>query len=127
MTVTIKRLMRIEMKTFQVHMNFNAHVLTNVFFGCGIVQFNSKQTKELKIIYDLPMIRKLGLDDNFPRKLLHVQKQRLGIGSIEPNTVIEMLVMRFHVGNKRLQGDVSKIIEVHEENSFIDSGMTKEG
>ena len=34
--------------------------------------------------------------------------------------------MRLHVGSKRLQGDLSKMIEVHEENSFIDSGLRKE-
>ena len=29
--VTIRRLMRIEMKSCQAHMHFNTHVLTNVF------------------------------------------------------------------------------------------------
>ena len=38
-----------------------------------------------------------------------------------------MLEMIFHVGNNIFQGDVNKIIEVHEENSFIDSGLRKEG
>ena len=38
-----------------------------------------------------------------------------------------MLSIRLHVGNKRLQGDVSKMLEVHEEKSFVDSGLTKEG
>ena len=72
------------------------------------------------------MIRKLGIGDYLPSKLLHVQKPRLGIGLIEPNTVIDTLEIRLCVGNKRLEGDVSKIVEVHEENIFIDSGMTKE-
>ena len=36
-----------------------------------------------------------------------------------------MLATRLWVGNKRLQGDLSKIIEVHEENSFIDSVLRK--
>ena len=63
--VTIKKLMRTEMKTHQVHMCFNTCMLTNVFFGCDIVKFNEKQLREFKIIYEIPMIRKLGLGDNF--------------------------------------------------------------
>ena len=54
------------------------------------------------------MIRKLGLGKNFPRKLLHAQKYVLGAGLIEPNTAIDMLAMKPHVGSKRFQGRVSK-------------------
>ena len=63
----IKKLMRTEIKTHKVCVCFNVHVLTNVFFGCGIVHFNEEQIKELKRIYEIPMIRKLVLGDNFPR------------------------------------------------------------
>ena len=38
-----------------------------------------------------------------------------------------MLAVRLHVGNKQLQGDVSKTLEVREENSFVDVRLTKEG
>ena len=62
------------------------------------------------------MIRKLWLGNNFPRKLLHAQKPRIG----------DILAIRLHVVNKRLQCDVIKIVDVHEENIFIDSGITKE-
>ena len=61
-----------------------------------------KQIKELKRIYEIPMIRNLGLGDNFPRKLLHVQKIRLGVRFIEPKKVIDILAMRLCVGSKRL-------------------------
>ena len=36
-----------------------------------------------------------------------------------------MNTMILWVGKRRLQGDLSKIIEAHEENSFIDSGLRK--
>ena len=49
------------------------------------------------------------------------------VGLISSNAAIDMLVIRLFVGNKRLQGDLSKIIEVHEEYSFIDSDLRKEG
>ena len=83
-------------------MHFNMHVLNNVIFGCSGVHFNAKQTNELKRIYELPMIRKLGLRDNFPRELLHAQKSILVIGLIEPNIMIDMLAIPLYVGNKLL-------------------------
>ena len=46
---------------------------------------------------------------------------------IAPNKVIDILATRSWVGSKILQGDLSKIIDVHEENSFIDSGLRKKG
>ena len=84
------------MKKCQDYMHFNVRILTN-FFGCSTFQFNEKQINELKIIYKLPMIIKLGLGDNFPLKLLHSQKSNLGIGLIKPNTVIDTLVIRLHI------------------------------
>ena len=38
-----------------------------------------------------------------------------------------MNVMRLYVGTKQLQGDLSKIREVHEVDSFINSSLRKEG
>ena len=54
------------------------------------------------------MIRKLGLGENIPRKLLCVQKSFLGIGLREPNTATDILTIKLHIGNKRLQGKISK-------------------
>ena len=104
---------------------FNTYVFTNVYFGCGIVKFNIKQIKELKKTHVLPMIRKLGLGDNFPRKLLNAQKSCLGIGLIESNTTIDVLAIKTCVVNERLQGKISKPITAQEELIFIDSGLTK--
>ena len=56
------------------------------------------------------MIRKVGLCNNFPRPLLCVQKSFLGVGSIEPNTSIDMIAMKLHIGNKISQVAVSKVI-----------------
>ena len=78
-------------------------MLTNVFFSCGIENFIDTQIKELRRMCELPMIRKLGLGDKFPRKLLHAHKTSLGVGLIALNTVIYMLATRLWVGNKRLQ------------------------
>ena len=74
-----------------------------------------------------PMIRKLHLGDTFPRKLLCFQKTSLEVRLNKLNSLIDMLATILWVGNKRLQGVLSKIKEVHEENSFIDSGLRKKG
>ena len=77
--------------------------------------------KELKAMHELPMIRKLGLGDKFPRKLLCVKKTSLGVGLITPQTAIDTLALKLWIGNKILQGEVSNVMQAHEERSFIDS------
>ena len=69
------------------------------------------------------MIRKSSLGDKFPRKIFHVQKTSLVVGLIAPNAVIDMLATILWVGNKKLKDDLINIVEVHEENIFIDSGL----
>ena len=49
-------------------------MLTNMYFGSGVVMFNKKECEELKKIYEFPLIRKMKLGDKFPRKLLCVRK-----------------------------------------------------
>ena len=43
MKSSIKKFMTVEMKLHQVYLYFNTYMLTNVFFGCGIVNFTKKQ------------------------------------------------------------------------------------
>ena len=74
---------------------------------------------------ELPMMRKLGIGDKYPRKLLHVKKTSLGVGLTTPQTAIDSLAMKLWVGNKRLQEEVSNVMQVHEERSFIDRGLRK--
>ena len=52
-----------------------------------------KKYDKLKKTYELPIIRKMGLGDKFPRKFLHVKKSVLGVGLIEPKTVIYYLAI----------------------------------
>ena len=77
---SIKKLITADMKSHQVHLYFNNCMLTNIFFGCGIVSFNKKQCEELKNIFELPTVRKMGLGNNFPRKLLYVKNQHQELG-----------------------------------------------
>ena len=79
----------------------------------------------MKKTCELPMIRKLGLGDNFRRKLLGVHKSYLGIGLIDPNTVIVKLAIKLGADSKRLQGKANVTIWAQEERDFVGSGMKK--
>ena len=64
---------------------------------------------------------------NFLGNFCTCKKTKLGVGSIVPKMVIDIIAMRSHAGNKRLQGILSKIIGMQKENNFIDSILKKEG
>ena len=68
------------------------------------------------------MIRKVGFRDKFPINLLFIRKLALGTGLIEHNTDIDALAFKSHVGNKRNEGTLNKVIIIHEELSanYID-------
>ena len=121
MTTSIKKIMRVEMKEHQAHACCNAQMLTNVCFGHIIVKLNADEIKELKKTHELPMLRKLGLGNDFPRRLLRVQKSSLGVVLIDFNAAIDMLAIKMFVGNKRSQVSVSKVMVAQEELSFVDS------
>ena len=63
------------------------------------------------------------LGDRFPRKLLHVRKSELGIGLVEPNSVMCSLALKSRLGNKRSEGELTSVIKCHEELISDDSGL----
>ena len=63
------------------------------------------------------------LGDKFPTKLLYVKKSALGVGLMEPATVIDYLAIKLCVGNKRSKGDLTRVINAHKEISEEDSGL----
>ena len=80
---------------------------------------------ELKKICEMPMVKKLGLGCNFPKKLLHAQKSRLGIVLACPNTAIGMLATWLCTGDKKLQAKVHELTASQKGLSFIESGLAK--
>ena len=64
----------------------------------------------------------MGLGDTFPRKLLH-EKTALGVGLIEPATVMDFLAIKLCIGNKRSKGDLTRVRNMHEELSEEDIGL----
>jgi len=60
----IAKLIRTDMNLFQVYIYFNMHM------RCRIITLTDKQEKELKRIYELLILKKLGLSINTPREVL---------------------------------------------------------
>ena len=89
------------------------------------MNFSKKQCDELKQTYELQIIRKIKLGDNFPRKLSYVRKSALGVGLIEPKIAIDYLAIKLYEGNKRSKGELETVISTHEETCLVDSGLQK--
>ena len=56
---------------------------------------------------------------------MHVKKSALGVGLIEPATVIDYLTIKSHIVNKRSKGELTSVINRHEEISEEDSGLPR--
>jgi len=64
------------------------------------------------------------LGAKFSRKLLYTWQDAIGIGLLQPHTIIAMAIVRQHIRNVRLQQNVDKRIIVLEEILVIESGYT---
>ena len=67
------------------------------------MNFNHKQSKQLKRLCESPIIRKSKV------KIL-----ALGVGLIGPKTEIDMMAIKLIVGSERKNKRINKVINVHE-------------
>ena len=122
MNTSITKMMNMEINSYQAAMYFNVYMIKTVFFGCGIVELNDKQEKELRRIYEEPMLRKLGLSVKFPRTALYSRRSALGVGLMLPSTLIAMLKIKLYVGNIRKLGHATDSIKMQEDYQEIEAG-----
>ena len=122
MNTSITKMMNMEINSYQAAMYFNVYMIKTVFFGCGIVELNDKQEKELRRIYEEPMLRKLGLSVKFPRTALYSRRSALGVGLILPSTLIAMLKIKLYIGNIRKLGHATDSIKMQEDYQEIEAG-----
>ena len=119
---SITKIMNMDINSFQACVYFNTYMIKSVFFGCGVIELNQKQEKELKRLYEAPMLMKLGLSKNFPRLALYVRKSVLGIGLMQPSTIIAILKLKSYIGNKWKEGNATQSIEIQEAYQEIEAG-----
>ena len=73
---------------------FNIYLIKQVYFGSGVLNLNPKQEEELMKISKVTLLRRLGLSERFPRKILYTKKSQLGVGILKPSTIIIILSMK---------------------------------
>lgn len=81
-----------------------------VHFGSGVISLTEQQEIALKRIYEPVLLRKMNLSKKFPRSVLCSRKTALCIGLLAPRTTIDVLALKLHLGNQRLNQKVAKII-----------------
>ena len=60
-------------------MYYNMYLIKKVYFGTEIMSILEQQENELKKIYESVILKKLGLSEKFPRKILYARKSALGL------------------------------------------------
>ena len=63
---SITKIMNIDINSYQTLIYFNIYMIKSVFFGYGVIELYSREEKELRRIYEEPMLMKLGLGRKFP-------------------------------------------------------------
>ena len=53
------------------------------------------------------------------------RKTALGIGLMSPSTTVDGLALKLHVGHKRAESKVTKMIKINEENARLSYGYSK--
>ena len=88
-----------------------------VFFAFGIVTLNDKEFKELERICEKLILRNLKISEKFPRMIIHINKNFLGLELMRLNTMLNMLNLKLYLGNMRLRINAFNIIQANEEMS----------
>ena len=111
----MEKLMNTSLTYQQTAIYYNTCVLSSVYYGCVIMTLNEKEENELRRLHEAPMLNKLGLRSTFPRDMMHVSRDMLGLGLVLPTTMIAIQVIRMCFGNKRIKSNAARMIKVLEE------------
>lgn len=102
------------LKPSTVYFYFHLYMTKNVF--------TKIEEKELQPIYEQLLIDKLKLGSKFPRSVLYINKNVLGIGLMALNTILEILSLKLFFRHTRLDSNTNKLIEVNLQNLQRESG-----
>ena len=78
-----------------------------MFFRCGIISITKNQEKELRRIYEAPILSKLQLSEKLPCHVLYMCKTIGGIGLLKLSTVIVMVKVKQYIDNMRIQSNIA--------------------
>ena len=109
----------------QTGMYYNLYMLTNVYFGCGIIKLHEREEAELQRLYEPTILKKLGFSVNFPRKVMYVAKEMLGLGLFLPSTMIAIQRLKLFLGNKRGKTNAARMINALEEYMWVEGGLNR--
>ena len=90
---SIGKLMSISLKFQETTMYYN-------LYDCGITTSNLKEEKELRRIYETPILIKLGFSNKFPRDIMCISKDILELELFLPSTMIAIQAIRMYLGDK---------------------------
>jgi len=103
----------------------NMYLIKQVYFGTGVIAINKNQEEILKKISEPVILRKLGLSEKFPRRILYTKKSQLGVGILQPSTIIAILALQLYLGHKRSDDNIGKQISINEVNTHFQYGYSK--
>ena len=124
MIKSVKKLISTELQPYQYHIYFNMYLLKSIFFGCGIILITNNQEKELKRIYEAPILLKLELSKKLPYYVLYMCKTAGGIGLLKLLTAIVMAKVKQYVGNMKIQSNVAQNIKLNKDYTIYESGYS---
>ena len=119
---SITKLILMQINLFQAAIYYNARMIKSVHFGCGAVELNHRQEKELKRICKEPLLVKIELSRKFPRSILCSRKSALGIGILTPSAIMDMFKTKLFLGKLRTEGNEAKAVAAQEEYLALESG-----
>ena len=68
-------------------------------------------------ISDKVLLRKIGLSEKFPRKMLYNRNSALGVGLIKLSRMVFILVLKFYISYIISQDRILNLIRIKEENT----------
>ena len=123
---SVKKLMLTKITLQQAYIYFNMYMFKSIFFGIGMIKINKRQIKEIKRIYERPILTKLQLSKTFLKVLLYSRKAFLGVKLIVPEIVITIAILKLYLGYRRIKRNTMTIIKAEEEIVEIMSSQNKE-
>ena len=74
-----------------------------------------KQEKIPQVLYEEQILRRLGYSIKFPRKVLYMRRNILGIDLLRLKTIMETMALKLYIGHKRTNTTIANLIKTSED------------